>query len=211
MKRTLCILTVAASSLTAACDELKEFFVCKNGYKIEYKYSSARDFWFDNSKDEFVDGALRVSAVTFKDGRRLSIRCFKNSTEDARSRFDLRYTIDMPLLGRLVPDLKKAGVVTLVLSVDDVPIKTITAEPIAHDFGMSYLAELDGELIDKLATAKESIIVMPRQGSEKLDDVIKFGVAELADHAVPVKKACEATDPSIPRDANPGEAPPAKT
>lgn len=43
-------------------------------------------------------------------------------------------------------------------------------------------------MIDKIAAAKTSVIAMPRRGSDKLDEVIEFGVGDLAKTIEPVKK-----------------------
>jgi hypothetical protein len=62
--------------------------------------------------------------------------------------------------------------------------------PVVDDHGISFLAQLEPALIDRLAAAQKSIVVMPRQAEENLDDVIEFGVADLKTHIEPVKAAC---------------------
>lgn len=195
-------LVIALAGLVAGCNE------CENGYKIktEYKYATFSEYWHESPKDDLFDGAIRVTTSAYNSGRKLTLRCFR-STADAMSivRLDVRYSISAPLLKRIVPELKKAGAIDLVLSVDGIAVGSVKVDPIAHDGGISFLGELSSELSDRVAAASKSIVAMPRQGTERLDEVVEFGVAELAKHFQPVKKACEAATPlapSLPRPVN---------
>jgi hypothetical protein len=40
-------------------------------------------------------------------------------------------------------------------------------------------------------------VIMPRRGSERLDNVVEFGVAELSKHIQPVKNACQSSQPNV--------------
>lgn len=194
MKNSIGGAAVLAACLLAGCDDK-----CENGYKVktEYKYVTFSEYWHESPKDEFFDGAIRVSTNTYKSGRNLELRCFKNSIEGL-GRLDFRYTISTPLLARLVPELQKAGPIELIISVDGVAAGSIAARTVSHDFGISFLGELKPELVVKIAAAHKSIVAMPRQGDKKLDEAIEFGVAELAKHIQPVRKACEAPTPVTP-------------
>ena len=65
---------LAVCWLLVGCNE------CENGYKIktEYKYVMGHEFWHE-SPDDFLDGAIRVSTSSNKDGRTLTLRCFRGS------------------------------------------------------------------------------------------------------------------------------------
>ncbi|MCL4765784.1 MAG: hypothetical protein KJZ80_06110 [Hyphomicrobiaceae bacterium] len=166
--------------------------------KTEYKYVMGYEFWHENPKDAFLDGAVRVSTSSFKSGRTLTVRCFKPSADSAMAGSDLRYVIDAPLLKKVVPELEKAGNIELVVSIDGVVVASILkVRPIAHDFGISFLGEIKPDLLERIGSAEKSVVVMPRQGSNKLDDMIEFGVAELAKHIEPVRRAC-ATAGNVP-------------
>jgi hypothetical protein len=177
----------AVPFLVMGCDE------CENGYKIktENVYLSHSDKWYDGLPDGLLDGAIRTTTWTLKDSRGLEIRCFKPSIGAEAKGFDLRYSINVPLLQRLGPDIERAGPNELVLAVDGATIGSIKARPITHDDGVSFLADLTPETLEKLTAAKETIVAMPRQANKNLDSVIKFGVAELSKHIEPVKKACK--------------------
>ena len=84
-----------------------------------------------------------------------------------------------PLLKKVVPELEKAG--------------TIEVRSIAHNIGISFLGEIEPQMPERIGSAIERVIVMPRQGCEKLDDTIDFGVVGFAKHIEPAKKACAAT------------------
>lgn len=165
---------------------------CENGYKVktEYKYVMGYEFWHENPKDDLLDGAIRVSTSSYKEGRALTIRCFKGSAQNHEPRLDIRYQIDAPLLKRVVAELEKNGPIEMVVSVDGKVIGTFSAKPISHDFGISFLGEVNSRLVDQIGAASKNVVVMPRQQFEKLDDMIEFGVAELVKHIEPVKKAC---------------------
>jgi hypothetical protein len=182
------VLGIVASGLfLAGCEQQ-----CEHGYKIKTEYHTIffHESWNASPDDKILDGAVRISASTFKDGRALIVRCFKLKPED-KGGFDLRYEIDVPLLARFVPEMQKAGEVELVVNVDGVTVGSYKAIVAAHDFGISFLAGVDLASIEKLGAAQRKIIVMPRQGDKAQDDVIDFGVAELAKHIGPVKEACK--------------------
>jgi TPR repeat protein len=156
---------------------------------------SAAD-WYENLEDHIMDGAVRVKTWTFKNGRGLDIRCFKASNSGA-GQFDLRYSIEVPLLGRLVPDLEKKGEIRLIVSADGVSIGAYDAHVVKHDFGISFLATIAPEDVDKLAAATKKLAVVPRQQNEPLDDATEFGVDGLIKNLVPVNAACEKTRAEI--------------
>lgn len=169
---------VAFSLLLGGCSE------CETGFRMFDEY------WYESPKDEFLDGAVRVSTSSHKSGRTLTVRCFKPSTGAGAPKLDIRYAITAPLLKRIVPELEKSPPIEMVLSVDGTPVGTMKVRPVSHDFGISFLGDLNTDFFDRISTARKSIVVMPRQGSEKLDDVIEFGVANLSKHIQPVKNAC---------------------
>ncbi len=156
---------------------------------------SAAD-WHENPEDSFMDGAVRVKTWTFKDVRNLEIRCFKASGADT-GRYDLRYSIEVPLLSRIAPDLEKRGQIRLVASADGVPLGTFNAQVVKHDFGISFLASLAPSDVDKLAAATKKLSVVPRQENEPLDNITEFGVDGLVQYLAPVNAACETTRAEI--------------
>jgi hypothetical protein len=104
--------------------------------------------------------------------------------------YDIRYSINAPLLSRMVPELQKAGPMEIVISIDGVAVASIATRVVAQKGSIDFLSSLEPRLIDNLEAAKKAIVVMPRQAGEKLDDVIEFGVAKLAEYIKPVKEAC---------------------
>lgn len=196
--RTFSVCLVSAL-LSAGCDE------CENGYRVvtEYKYVMSYDHWHETLKDEYFDGAIRITTWTIKNGRTLTLRCFKPSIDHGDPKLDVRYTIYTPLLKRIVPELNKAGAIEMVITVDDAPIGSVEVRPLAHDFGISFLGDINRETVDRIVAGTKSIVVMPRQGSEGLDDAIEFGIANLAKYIEPVMKACDIERPAV----DPGPAP----
>lgn len=184
---------VVFALLLGGCSE------CENGFKVktEYKYVMGYEYWHESPKDEFLDGAVRVSTSSHKSGRTLTVRCFKPSTDAGAPKLDIRYVITAPLLRRIVPELEKGVPIEMVLSVDGTPVGNMKVRPVSHDFGISFLGDISTDFVDRISAAGKSIVVMPRKGSEKLDDVIEFGVAELGKHIKPVKNACGKA-PSVP-------------
>jgi hypothetical protein len=146
--------------------------------------------WHTDEDDGLLDGAIRVSTSAIREERVLKIRCFSPSVGSEKRGLDLRYTIQVPLLRRLEPELNKFGPVELVVQVDGRPIATLKARAVAHDFGLSFLADLPVEHLAGLASARDTIIVMPRQNAENLDEIIRFRVGGLAKTLVPVRMAC---------------------
>jgi hypothetical protein len=62
---------------------------------------------------------------------------------------------------------------------------------IAQKEGIAFLSPIGPALIDKLEAAKSTVVVMPRQKNERLDDIIEFKVAKLAENIKPVKDECK--------------------
>jgi len=197
--RSGALLAGACSLLVGCGDE------CENAFKIKTEYRTIfwEDSWNENSKDTIVDGALRTSTWTYKSGRSLSIRCFQTSDRD-RSIFDIRYSINAPLLKQLAPELQTAGEVKLLVNVDGSNVASLEARVIPQDDGIDFLASVPPALIDQLSSAHKDIVVMPRQKEKNLDTVLEFGVAKLRENLEPVKKACASLrnnprkDPSRP-------------
>ncbi|MGA7327829.1 MAG: tetratricopeptide repeat protein [Rhodomicrobium sp.] len=152
-------------------------------------YSSS---WHTSSEDKTFDGAVRTAAWASRQERTISLRCFKSNSE-ATGSLDLRYEINVPLLGRVVPDLEKAGEIALTVSIDGVAIGSLKARAIKHDFGMSFLADLEPAMLDKFGSAEHKVVVMPRQNDASLDEIIEFGVKGLTNNIEPVKTACQRT------------------
>jgi hypothetical protein len=161
---------------------------CENGYKIKKEYLFWHDSWHESSKDTILDGAVRTSTWTFKDARSVDIRCFEPRSGDPR--YDIRYSIDVPLLKRLAPDLEKAGAVELVVSIDGLFVESVPVSVVPQESSLDFLGAIPPTLIDKLENAKETVVVMPRQNEQKLDEVIEFRVAGFRENIEPVKKAC---------------------
>lgn len=193
---------VALPLLLSGCGE------CENGYKVktEYKYVTSSEFWHARLKDTLLDGAVRVNTWSLKSGRGIELRCFRHRPDAPTAKLDLRYTLYVPMLKRVVPELQKVGGTELVISVDGMPVGAIKAQPISHDDGVSFLGDIDRALLDKIGEAKKSVVVMPRRPSERLDEVIEFGVAGLSKHIEPVRSACATSLPN----AQPAPATPAK-
>ena len=189
IKHTKHLTLAAMSVLLSGCNE------CENGFKVrtEHKTIFFSESWHENPKDTFLDGAIRVTTSTYKEARAVTVRCFKASNSNVKPVYDLRYTISIPLLKRIGPELEKAGAAEIVVAVDGTSIGAFKARPLSHNDGVSFLADVPQEVIDKLATAQKAIVVMPRQRDEKLDEVLEFGVAKLADHIKPVIAACAPT------------------
>lgn len=185
-KRVPLLAASAALMMLAGCDD------CEDGFKVktEYRTIFQNDRWHESLKDTLLDGAMRITTWTLKDSRSLTIRCFRSRPDQGKPQYDLRYTIWAPLLSRIAPEIEKAGRVELVVSLDGTAIGLLEAQSIKHDDGISFLADLEPALVDRLAAAEKSIVVMPRQENERLDNVIEFGVADLKKHIEPVKAAC---------------------
>lgn len=169
MKKTT-LLAAVLGLLLAGCDEVSS--------------------WHADEDDAFIDGATRISTSAVRDERALTIRCFSPSTGNESRGPDIRYSIPVPLLRRLEPELNKLGPIDLVVQVDGKPIATLKGRAVAHDFGLSFLADLPDGILSSLASARDTIIVMPRQNSENLDEIIRFRVGGLAKNLVPVRMAC---------------------
>jgi hypothetical protein len=186
MRRVRLATLLAVPLLFVGCEQ------CEKGFKIKTEYQTVfwTDYWHDSPKDTLLDGAIRTSTWTSKRGRTLTIRCFRFRAGKGEPSYDLRFKINVPLLARLGPDIKDAGIAELVVNVDGTAIGIFEARPITHDDGISFLADVDAPTVEELAAAEDSIITMPRQEGKKLDQVIEFGVTELVKHLKPVKAAC---------------------
>ena len=62
----------------------------------------------------------------------------------------------------------------LVVSIDGATAANIPATIIPQDGGLDFLGSIDPVLIEKLEGAKETVVVMPRQNNQKLDELIEF-------------------------------------
>jgi len=160
-----------AVTLLVGCDPQ-----CENGYKIKKEYSTIFDHetWHESDKDMLLYGAIRTSTWTYKDGRVLRVRCFPASAPSSFKQYDIRYSIEVPLLVRVVPELEKAGPIEFVISVDGVSVGSVPTRIIAQKESIDFLAKIEPSLIDKLQSAKKTVVVMPRQKGERLDDVTEF-------------------------------------
>ncbi len=201
MKMQLILSVLITSTLLAGCVELEK---CEGGYriksgpaKIEYKTIFFDQTWYDSPDDKLLDGAIRIRTWTNKDARTLYLRCFKPS-QGSKGALDMRYSISVPLLSKFVSEINKSGDVNLVVSVDGLAIGSYKARVVSHDFGISFLADIDIATLEKIAAAKKKIIVMPRQKNQSLDEIIEFGVAKLSEHLKPVFEACKTQDPAKP-------------
>ncbi len=202
MKMYFVVSALIASTLLVGCVELEK---CEGGYRIKsgsakiiYKTIFFDQTWYDSPDDVYLDGAIRIKTWTSKDARRLHLRCFKPSQE-SKGALDIRYSISVPLLSKVASEIVKNGDVNLVVSVDGLAIGSYKARVVSHDFGISFLADIDIATLQKIAAAKEKIIVMPRQKNQNLDEIIEFGVAKLSEHVKPVFEACKTQDPVKPQ------------
>ena len=189
--------------ILGACDN-----ICKPGEVrtvVKTEYVSAEKRWHASLKDTILDGAIRIETWAIERGRGLDLRCFKGANPSSLQQLDIRYSIRAPLLSKVVPDLLKGGPIVLVVSIDGDTIGTVNVRPVANEESLGFLGDLSDQLLNRIVSAKKSIVVMPRQGAQKLDDVIEFGVGELTKHIEPVKKACEraATEEQQPVAATP--------
>ncbi len=191
--------------MLGGCYECKDVRVeTKTEYKTKTEYTTLffSESWNENLKDTLLDGSIRTETSTFKDARGLTIRCFKATIKDYKPQLDLRYRIEIPLLKKIGKELEKAPT-EMIVTVDGQAIGTVKSRAIAHDFGISFLGDVPMEIVDKLAAATKTIVVMPRQNGEKMDEAIEFGVGRLVDYIKPVKKACETVpEPQAPAPAS---------
>lgn len=179
----------------SACDDPKAKTVVKTEYKTVFWDQS----WNENTKDSILDGNTRVETTTFKSGRVLIIRCFKSRMENSKPRYDVRYVLSIPLLKRLGPELEKALPPDLVVAADGVTVGTLKARVVIDSDGISFLAHTSPEMIEKIVAAKKTIVAIPRQEGNPLDDPIEFGVGKLETHFKPVQAACtDAVGPEPP-------------
>ena len=155
---------------------------------------STKDFrpskWYESGPDTILDGAMRVSILSFMDERNLEIRCFKQSSADAVPKYDLRYTIDIPLLERVAEDLKKSTTLSVAVAVDGKAVGIYKARAGFQHEELFFLADVEESVITALATAEKDINVVPKEGDKKLDKIIAFSSAGLAEKIKPVIKAC---------------------
>jgi hypothetical protein len=155
---------------------------------------AAKDFrgsdWYESGPDTLFDGAMRVSTWTHADERYLTIRCFKSSGADALGEYDLRYKIDVPLLERVVDELQKSTALTIAVAVDGRTIGFYKARAGFQHEQLWFLAEVEEGVIAELAAAEREINVVPREEDNKLDKIIAFSSAGLAERIKPVIEAC---------------------
>jgi hypothetical protein len=118
IKHTKHLTLAAMSVLLSGCNE------CENGFKVrtEYKTIFFSESWHENPKDTFLDGAIRVTTSIYKEARALTVRCFKARDPNIKPVYDLQYTISIPLLKRIGPELEKAGAAEIVVTVDGTSI-----------------------------------------------------------------------------------------
>lgn len=183
------VLVLLAASLFG-CDDRKGASDVRSEYKTEYRTVFWDEAWNENPKDTLLDGNMRVQTATYKSGRSLTVRCFKFSSPGSRPTYDLRYSINVPLLTRIGADLQKAVAPQLVVAVDGISIGVLEASIVVDDGGISFLAPMAPDFLGMLSAAKKSIVSMPRQNNEKLDAVIEFGVGNFEKYLVPVQQAC---------------------
>jgi hypothetical protein len=110
---------------------------------------------------------VRTTTWACKDARGLTLRCFKASVDGGSPHYDLRYKINKPLLKRIGPELEKSGPIDIVVSVDGTAVVVLKARTVTHDHGISFLADVNLETIDKVSGASKSIVAMPRHKGEK--------------------------------------------
>jgi len=159
--------------------------------------------WFE-LKDTRQDGYKRVTAFTYKEGRGLQVRCFGHldqSLEWSVQQFDVRFSIEVPLLSRLAKDFKGKNDITLKLTVGKDAARTWSAR---SDFGGSalwFLADVDREMVETIANAKGKILAIAEMGGEKIDGVIEFGVDDVKKQVLRVLEACKPKPPGPTEDA----------
>jgi hypothetical protein len=180
------VMTGLVSLGISGCDE------CENGFKIKKEYSTIfyNEAWHTLDKDTILDGAIRTETYTIKDARILTVRCFQASAPSQVSQYDIRYSIYVPLLVRIVPELEKAGPIEFIISIDGMFVARIPTKVVAQKDSLDLLATVEPTLIEEIDAAKKSIVVMPRQKDAPLDTLTEFGVARLSDYLVKVKQAC---------------------
>jgi hypothetical protein len=178
IRRTIGVLLFAL--LVSGCDDVS--------------LPSTKDFrpskWYESGPDTILDGAMRVSTSSFKDERYLTVRCFKGTAADAVPGYDLRYTIDIPLLERVAEDLKKSTTLSVAIAVDGKAVGIYKARAGFQHEELFFLADVEESVITALAAAEKDVNVVPKEGDKKLDKIIAFSSAGLSDKVKPVMKAC---------------------
>jgi hypothetical protein len=119
-------------------------------------------------------------------------------TADAVSSYDLRYTIDVPLLERVAEDLKKSTTLTLAVAVDGKAVGLYKARAGFQHEELFFLADVEESVITALAAAEKDINVVPREGDKKLDKIVAFSSAGLAERIKPVMAACAKAEKQTP-------------
>ena len=127
------------------------------------------------------------------DERYLTVRCFKLPDPDAVPSYDLRYTIAMPLLERVAEDLKKSTTLSVAVAVNGKAVGIYKARAGFHHEELFFLADVEESVIAALSAAEKDINVVPREGDKKLDKIIAFSSAGLAERIKPVMTACAKT------------------
>src|SRR5262245_22480143 len=112
----------------AGCDE------CENGFKIKKEYSTIfyNESWHTLDKDTILDGAVRTETYTMKDARILTVRCFQGSASSKIIQYDIRYSIYVPLLARVAPELEKAGPIEFIISIDGLTVARVPTKVIVQ-------------------------------------------------------------------------------
>jgi hypothetical protein len=153
------------------------------------------DVWRE-STDNIHDGALRVGAYTFQEGRRITVRCFGHPGATTR-KLDIRYTIEVPLLRRLENDFKDNEGLTLNVAADSNVSRILRAQPGIGEGALWFLADADRELVESLANAKRKIFVVPTLNGQKLDGALEFGAAYAKKHINAALEACRPTESAV--------------
>jgi hypothetical protein len=151
------------------------------------------DVWRESANANLHDGALRVGAYTFQEGRRVTVRCYGPPNKDTRT-LDIRYTIEVPLLRRLEKELKEKGDITLNVSADGNVSRILKAQVGTSNDSLFFLADADRELVESLANAKKKVFVVPVLNGEKIDGALDFGAAYAKEHINKVLDACKASE-----------------
>jgi hypothetical protein len=91
--------------------------------------------------------------------------------------YDLRYTIDIPLLERVADDLAKSTTLSVAVAVDGKAVGIYKARAGFQHQQLFFLADVEEGVIAALATAEKDINVSPKEGDKKLDKIIAFSSA----------------------------------
>jgi hypothetical protein len=109
------------------------------------------------------------------------VRCFQAAGPTGHKQYDIRYSIEVPLLVRFESEIQKAGPIEFIVIIDGTPVGSIPTQIVAQKTSMDFLAPVQPALIDKLEGAKKTILVMPRQKNEGLDGSCRFVATQVPD------------------------------